>query len=366
MEWIVFKSNDSVDAYNQLSKKNKDKLNEWLYERQTFSQGKKRCDNRKRTIIKILTFLNKDWDKINYQDYVKVSVSISKCDKIKTYTKNDERNFIKRFLKDSFDDWEKKFKKLELLRSEQKSEKNKLKARDLLTKSEIEKMMKVTSDMKKSALIAVLYHSGARPDEIVSLRYDDVDFNKKQIYFYSAKTKGKRAIYMDDTISYLSRLKKETDSNDDDLVFPSVRGGIMTNTGLNYILKDLARKAGIKKKIWARLFRHTRLSFLITKLTPKVYEEVAGHSLKMGLKTYAHLSQDKIIKEMKESVFEVEDLSPEETEKFKELEVELNKMKEKFKKMEEDKKEIIKVLNLPQLEEGSSVEVPKRILKKII
>ena len=77
---------------------------------------------------------------------------------------------------------------------------------------------------------------------------------------------------------------------------------------MNYLLQEISKKAGIKKYVWAYLYRHTRLSFLITKLSPKVYEEVSGHSLATGLKTYAHLSQDQIIQEMKEKVFEVEEL----------------------------------------------------------
>ena len=46
-------------------------------------------------------------------------------------------------------------------------------------------------------------------------------------------------------------------------------------------------------------------------LSPKVYEQISGHSLEMGMKTYAHLSQDAIIKEMKEKVFEVKEIKEE-------------------------------------------------------
>jgi integrase len=355
-EWIVFKTNGSKEAYENLSSKNKEKLEEWLRERSIHSKSAKREDNRKRVILKLLKFLNKDWDKMTYEDYVNIALAISKS-KLSTNAKNDEKSFIKRFLKDCFDDWKSKFKDLELLKSETVTEDHKIRPSDLLTEIEIEKLIQSTSDMKKASLIAVLHATAGRPEEIVKLKYSDCDFPRKQIYLYSGKTKRRRAVYIGDTISFLVRLKKETNSNDADLIFPSVNGGIITISGLNYILKTLGEKAGIKKKINAYLFRHTRLSYLITKLSPKVYEEVSGHSLQMGMKTYAHLSQDKIIKEMKEKVFEAEEIPEDEREK---LENEIKKLKEMEKR---NKKRISDIHKLIQNELKKNKDEIERLSK---
>lgn len=329
--WIVFKSNhnepESKTAYDKLTRVNREAIDKWLNEKVILSKAKKRGDNRKRAIIKLLTFVKKNYDKLEYQDYVNVALAISKSS-LGANQKNDERNFIIRFIKDNYPDYEIKFKGLTLLKMEIKGEDKKISPKDLLTDSEIEKLLNATSDMKKKGLIVVLSVSAGRPEEILKLRWHDVDFKKKIIYLYSGKTKKKRAVPIDSAINHLERLKAERDSSDEDLIFPSVSGKIITIAGLNFMLHELGKKAGIKKRIWAYLFRHTRLSFLITKLSPKVYEEVSGHSLEMGMRTYAHLSQDKIIQEMNEKVFELKDLSSDDKTEYEKRIAELEKRDE--------------------------------------
>lgn len=311
--WIIFKSNhhkpESETAYNKLSQKNKDKLNEWLNEKSILSKSEKRAGNRKRAIIKLLTFVNKDYDKITYEDYVAVASAISKAN-IGYNQKNGDREHITRFLKENIGEWENKFKGLKLLKLEKQTDDKKISHNELITELELDKLMKSTTDMKEISLIAVLFESASRPEELLKLKWNDVNFKDGLIYLYSAKTGKKRAVPVDSSIKHLKRLKEETDGREENLVFPSVSGKVMTIAGLNFMLHRLGEKAGIKRRIWAYLFRHTRLSCLITKLSPKVYEEVSGHSLEMGMKTYAHLSQDAVIKEMREKVFEIKELSP--------------------------------------------------------
>lgn len=328
--WLIFKSNrvvpESETTYDKLSVKNKKVLDSWLHEKSILSKSEKRAGNRKRAIIKLLDFIGKDFDKITYEDYVSIASALSKS-KNGIKQSNGDRYFIKRFLQDNFEDCEKKFKGFKLLKLEIEGEDKKLSAKELLTELEIDKMMRATSDMKKISLIAVLSVSGARPEELLKLRWCDVDFSKNLVYLYSGKTKKKRVVPIGSAINHLKRLKGESRASDNDLLFPSVRGNkIITIAGLNFMLKDLAQKSKIKKRVWAYLFRHTRLSFLITKLSPKVYEEVAGHSLQMGMRNYAHLSQDKIIQEMKENVFKIEELKPEEKDRLALLEEKIRRL----------------------------------------
>ena len=330
MEWIVFKTNlkkpESKIAFNKLSKKNQEIIKQWCFEKSIISKSEKRQANRERAIIKFLSVLKKDYDKMTYEDYVNISSAISKS-KTGIKQSNGDRNFITRFIKDNYENWDKRFKELELLKLEIEGEDKKLKPEDLLTDLEIDKMMKATSDMKTKCLVGVLSVSASRPEELVKLKWNDVDFKNNIIYLYSVKTKKKRYISIDSIVNHLKRLKEETGANDDDLIFPSVSNKQLTIAGLNFKIQELAKKVGIKKRVWAYLFRHTRLSFLITKLSSKVYEEVSGHSLQMGMKTYAHLSKDIILKEMKEKVFDIEDLTEDEKKAFEKRIISLEKDK---------------------------------------
>lgn len=327
---IIFKS---------LSEKNKEEILKFLTECSIKSKSVNRTSNRKRALIRFFDFLEKDWDKITYEDYVKVASAISESG-LGVYARNGERDFIKRFLREHFDDWRKKFKDLNFLSSEIKSEEMKLTSRDLITPSDVEKLLNGTSNMKYKTLISVLEESAGRSEEILKLKWSDIDFDKKIIYLFSIKTKKKRPVPVETSIPHLRRLKKENDAKDDDWIFYSTdKQKKLTNSALNIIIKDLSKKAELKKRIYPLLFRHTRLSKLILILSPKVYEEIAGHSLAMGMKTYAHLSQDKIISEMREKVFNIEELSPE---KKTNLEKEIQELKT----ANEKRKEMDDILNL--------------------
>jgi len=316
----LFKSNlndlSAEGVHETLSSKNKKAIAIFQEECGILSKSPKRAGNRMRTLVRFLYFLEKDYDKITYSDYVGVSKAISDCE-LGTHARNFERDFIKRFLRENYNDWAVKFKQFKLLKSEKKSEEDKLSPNDLITDEDREKLIKSTPNMKWKSLISVIAESAARPEEILKSRWTDVDIPNKMIYVFSNKTKKKRPIPLEYSIHHLKRLKDEIDADDEQLIFYSTKiDKQLTNSGFNLILKELAKKAGITKKINAYLFRHTRLSFLITKLSPKVYEEIAGHSLQMGMNTYAHLTQDAIKQEMREKVFGIEELSEDEKAKL--------------------------------------------------
>ncbi len=297
-------------VFNSLSNKNQKAILNFMEICSIKSKSKKREFSRKTALIKFLDFLEKDFDKITYQDYISTSKAISESN-LGVYARNGDRDFIKRFLRENYPNWREKFKELKLLSSEIKSEDTKITPKDLFSGSEVKKLMQVTQNMQHKTLIGVLYETASRPEEILKLRWSDIDLKKNIIYLFSAKTKKKRGVPIKESVPHLRRLQEESETKEDDFVFSS-RDKKLTNSGLNYILKRLVEKAGIKKKVNSYIFRHSRLSQLITCLSPKVYEDVAGHSLQMGMKTYAHLSEDKIIKEMNEKVFKIEELSEDE------------------------------------------------------
>ncbi len=288
----------------------------------------------KRGLIRLFDFLEKDYTKITYDDFLKVASAISES-KFGVDTRNADRNFIKRFLQENFDDWRIEFKDFKVMKMEVKSEKDKLTHKDLITEKELEKLISKTTDIKYKTIITFLYESACRPEEALKLRWSDMDFNKNVIYLYSIKTGKKRAVPLNDCIPHLRRLKKETNGDSDSLIFPSDMDDqkIMLNGSLNYMLDKLKTKAGISKKMNCYIFRHTRLSQLITKLSPKVYEDIAGHSLATGMKTYAHLSQDIHIKEMKDKVFQIEELSESKREEF---EKQIDQQQRKFNNLMEE------------------------------
>ena len=308
---------ESEIVFNSLSKKNKTALLNFMETTSITSKSSKRTENRRRAIIRLFDFLEKDYDKITKEDYIKLAKAISNS-KYGVHTRNADKDFIKRFLKSVYPNWRELFGEFKELKFETKSEENRLEAKDLIKGEELEKLIKTTTDLRYKTLITLAYETAGRSEELLKLKVNDVDFNKGLVFLYSIKTKRKRYIPIQDSLPQLKRLIEETGINDEDYLFNN-KGKKLSNSGVNKMIKTLSKRAGIKRNIYLYMFRHTRLSQLITELSPKVYEEVAGHSLAMGMKTYAHLSQDKIIKEMNNKIFKVKDLTPEEKDQIAEL-----------------------------------------------
>lgn len=302
----------------------------------TNSKADKRNDGIKRVMIQFCDFLEKPLDKIEDRDFLYIEEAIRRSGRT-TNGKNDVRIVAKRF-----GSWleETQGKKFPSLRKKLKIEKvqgsNKIKSpKDLLSELEFDKLLKSTTNIMHKALICLLWESAGRPEEVLKLRWNDIDFDKKNIKLHSAKTGNFRVVPVDISINHLKRLKEEYGKEDGDLIFTSqVNGKQIGNNSFNFILKNLAKKAGIKKIFFSGYtFRHTRLSQLIKTLSPKSYEMFAGHSLEMGMKTYAHLSIDDLTKEMKEKIFGVKELTKEEKDKMEIMEVRLKTLEKAYEEM---------------------------------
>lgn len=174
--------------------------------------------------------------------------------------------------------------------------------KDLLTKNEIEKLINTAQLPRDKALIAVLYESGCRRGELLSCRIKDVDFNENgcKITFPEGKT-GRRTVQLVYAASFLrswieSHPMKQPDGQTN-LEAPLWVGMYQTEKrGPNkkkdqnkkkefhkltdqavYIqVKKIAKRAGITKRIFLHLFRHSRASDLAEHLTEPQLKQYLG------------------------------------------------------------------------------------------
>ena len=62
-----------VIVFNSLSQKNKTAIKNFMDIASVNAHSEKRLDNMNRALIRLFDFLEKDWDKITYQDFIEVS-----------------------------------------------------------------------------------------------------------------------------------------------------------------------------------------------------------------------------------------------------------------------------------------------------
>ena len=325
-------------VFDKLKPKDKKIISDFMLDCSINSKAEKRVDNRKRIMIQLCDFMEKPLSKIENDYVLKFLEALNRTDR-SVNGKNDIKQVVKRFLRWFYKDWEKRFNGLKVIKYEAIQGSGKINSpNDLITELEFDKLMKSTSNIMHKTLISMLWESASRPEEILKLRWVDIDFIKKTIKLHSSKTKRFRVIPIDLTINHLERLKEESDLKEEDFVFVSKhQGKQMGNAGLNSIITTLRKKASINKYISPYTFRHTRLSYLIKKLSPKAYENFAGHSLEMGMKTYAHLSIEDLTDEMKEKVFGRKELTKDDRYNFE-------KEIEELRKNSVSKKDVIRMV----------------------
>jgi len=179
---------------------------------------------------------------------------------------------------------------------------------DILTMEEIQKMLEVCDNLRDRALISLLYESGCRASEILGLRVNNVTFDEYgAIIIVDGKT-GSRRIRLISSVpdlkAWLNTHPKKNEVNASLSLFYSFARNCKFNplgcNTLDFIVSDVAKRAGITKRIYPHLFRHTRATHLAKSLTEqelKVYFGWTRTSNMAGI--YVHLSgkdiDDKIL-----------------------------------------------------------------------
>lgn len=333
----VYKHNQPLnEVFNGLSKKNKDLIDKFLDKCRTTASASS-IQKIRGKIIPIADILEKDLDKLNKKD-IRDFIILLNDSSLAVATKNDLKKILKRFLKWNYLDWSEKFNNLEDIKTKTKNEGRRLSKKDLLTKEEIEFIVNSVHSLKYKCILFLMQETANRPEEILKLKWKDIDLDSKEIGLNSSKTGEGRTIPLKESSEWLKKYKRECfypTAEPNMWVFPqdTNRDKKLTPQLLDAKLKAFGRTLKLKKKLYPYLWRHTILSKMITTLSPKVYEMYAGHSLETGMKTYAHLNTEDLKEELDEKYYKIQELTPKEKEQIKELKETLEEYRKENSKL---------------------------------
>lgn len=164
---------------------------------------------------------------------------------------------------------------------------------ELVSWDDILALMAATGSEHYIAFLYVLWESGARIGELLSLQRKHVTFDSQgAILIVDGKT-GMRRVRIIESAPALDVWISCRSFRPDDRIFPN------TYRGYTKRLRTLAIRAGIEKRIYPHLFRHSRATFLAGYLTeaqlcaymgwtigsamPRIYVHLAGHDLDAAL-----------------------------------------------------------------------------------
>ncbi len=172
-----------------------------------------------------------------------------------------------------------------------------------LTIEEVDRLLDINCrqplDYRNKAMLELLYATGTRISELVSLKFNQIDFDECVIRIMG-KGKKERIVPMNDVaIDYLKLyidqyrpflLKKPTD-----YVFLNKNGGAISRVGFFKILKKLCQDAHIDKDVSPHTLRHSFATHLLNNgVDLRIIQELLGHENLSTTEIYSHLQNKKL------------------------------------------------------------------------
>jgi len=175
---------------------------------------------------------------------------------------------------------------------------------DVLNITEIDDLiaaidLSATEGMRNKALLEVLYGCGLRVSELVGLKISnlflDVEFikvegkgSKERLVPIGSQAAKYLHIYLNEI-----RIHQKIKPGFEDFVFLNRRGAPLTRVMVFIIIKDLAAKIGLKKKISPHTFRHSFASHLVEGGADlRAVQEMLGHESITTTEIYTHVDRD--------------------------------------------------------------------------
>ena len=166
----------------------------------------------------------------------------------------------------------------------------------VLTKLEVKKLLESTKGFKHRLLIEMMYSSGLRVSECVSIKLNDLDFDEKMARVVSGKGKKDRNVILSSNLvdhikEYVSQRKE-----DSPYLFPS-RGTHLSIRQAQGVVKGAAKEAGLKKRVFCHALRSSFATHLLEAGTDiRVIQELLGHANLSTTERYTKVSTEQLKK----------------------------------------------------------------------
>lgn len=216
-------------------------------------------------LLRIAKRLKKDLDKLNEADVDQLLFSLETEDYSSGYIRNYKKAIKKLYQWLTDGDSPKFIRELKVTATYKQVE-----PKDLLTDSEVEKLLGTCRNARDRALIAVLLDSGLRVGAVGSLLIDNIELNtnfgviRPNNHSKSNKTFSK-AVPITWSDGYIGQWLSVHPNREDlksplwiNLDWPI--GGAMSYKNIRSMIKNTAVRAGIKKKINPHMFKHRAVS----------------------------------------------------------------------------------------------------------
>jgi len=317
--------------------------------------SKVRAKKYRSNAIRFLVMANKKIEDVDLDD-LKDFLRILKESGVSQYFENDVKGFVQKFLKWYFKDWLERFDNFNDLKFNSDPQRaKKINPDDVLSKEDVERLIKKETDLAWKCFIIVQYQGALRTLETRKLKWENCALDDEEVGWLTISSRKNRngnekervSVPLDQQAVYLLReLKKQQEETGQ----PSPYVFAAKTNGNNFISSGTVSKwferltqRVLKKKVTNYLLRHSQgehLHELVRegKLSKENALLMMGHSEKMFDKTYSHTNKELLKEELKKQVLDIDYLPPEKKDGYE-------KLKEKTEILEDSLETIINFLD---------------------
>ena len=148
---------------------------------------------------------------------------------------------------------------------------------------------------RNKAIIEVLYGSGLRVSELLSLKLSNIYFDETYMLVEGKGNKQRLVPLSGESVKQIDfwmtdRNKLDIKKGNEDYLFLNRRGSKLTRAMIFEIVKDLTAKAGLKKKISPHTFRHSFATHLLENgANLRAIQALLGHESITTTEIYTHI-----------------------------------------------------------------------------
>lgn len=244
---------------------------------------------------KLSSILNKDFRKTTPKDMEKAIAKLENT-QLSEWTKHTFKAVVKRFyqwLRGLEDEYPPEVKWIKL---RMKNE-GRILPEELLTEEEVKRLAEAAESPRDRAFVLTLYESGCRVGELTSLRVKHVQFDKYgAVLIVNGKTGMRRVRTIASSPALAAWMNNHPDHANPNaplwtLIGNTNHGREMDRDTAAALIRRLASKVGLKKRVNPHMFRHSRASHLANVMTEAQMKTYLGWVPGSDMASvYVHLS----------------------------------------------------------------------------
>lgn len=286
---------EKIKSKKEISENNKSKIFDFLSHCQIEGLSTGRACRYAWSMLAIGSWIAVDFDRAERKDIETLVGKIQMNEKYKDWTKHTFKVAIKKFFK-WLNGGEEYPQCVRWIKCNFKNS-DKLLPEELLTQEEVKRMVESAEHPRDKAFISALYESGCRIGEIGTLNIKNVVFDEYGAQITVDGKTGMRRVRLIASVPYLSAwINIHPFRNDPEAsLWVSIgtlhHGKQMTYSSLRSLIRSVAEKAGVTKKVNPHRWRKSRATHLAPHLKEMVMDQYFGWILGSKMpRIYVHMS----------------------------------------------------------------------------